>query len=253
MRGSDMAVAAAPWLVARPGGRLSARHRHPARRLRRSGARPGALRARPQRNRQVHAAQGAVRLPARGRARSAWAASPARGRAARDGPARRRLPSAAPEPLSPSQRRGEPAPGRVALPRRSQAPRGAGGPGARAVPGAGGEAAAARRHAQRRPAAPAGDRAQPDARPRPPAHRRADRRRRAARGRADLRPDPEPRRPGQGDPAGRPEHQARARDRRLCLRHAHRHGAVGRPREDFGGDTEALVARWLYASRDASA
>src|SRR5208282_6410039 len=86
----------------------------------------------------------------------------ARGAAARDGAAWGRLPAAAPEHLSPFERRGEPAAGRLELPLGTEPRRGAGAPRLRTLPHPGGEAAPGRGHLERRTAAPARDRAQPD-------------------------------------------------------------------------------------------
>ena len=254
-RGSEPGRGHRPLLRrAQPGRGLPAGHRHPPRHLGRGDARAG---------------RGACSVPTapasrpcsrcssascrRARARSTWTGSPC----GRSGPHEMGRHGVVYLPQRPSifpvpDRRGEPAARRVALPRRARPRRGAGGPGVRAVPGAGGAARAVRRHAERRPAAPARDRAQPDARSRRPAHRRAHRRRRAARGGADLRADPRPGRAGQGDPAGRPEHQAaRSRSPTMSMSCGPARCSSEGSREEFGGDTEALVARWLYASGDA--
>src|SRR2546422_6622255 len=78
------------------------------------------MRARPQWHRRIDVTEGAHRLcAAAGRRDPFGRATVAVRRGARDGAAPRRLSAAAPEHLSVSQRRGELAAGRLALPRRA--------------------------------------------------------------------------------------------------------------------------------------
>src|SRR5207249_2536250 len=100
-------------------------------------ARAGAMRARPQWHRQIDVTERALRLSAAAGRRDPFGrATVAVHRGARDEAAPRRLSAAAPEHLSVSQRRGELAAGRLALPRRAPTRWRAGQPSVRTIPGA---------------------------------------------------------------------------------------------------------------------
>ena len=192
-----------PELVARKsGGGLRIRHQHPQRHVGRRAARRGALRARPERHRQVDAPEGAVRLPLAGLGRDLSRQHDADRRAvASDGPLRHHLSAAAAEHLPVPVGRGESSARHLAVSRQPQPRRRAYRRRLRPLPDPEGTPPAGRRHDVGRPAAPAGNRPRAADRPGGDADRRAHRQHRAARRRADLRADRRPRARRQGDPA----------------------------------------------------